>query len=214
MLKGPTDNIPCLIKNLRTLCSRSNSNSNGGQLMEGAPAKPTLLALLLAVSFSVASSFTVLEDTCRGVTASRPRIGYDFCVASLQGGVPDPRAVDRRGLAVVAVRLSLSRAANASAAIVRMAAWERDPPRRQCLGACAEVYGEAADHLNRTMRELRAGRYREAVTFLSAAVDASENCEDAFREVGSGGGSSSPLVEQDKDYFTVTAMALAITVML
>ncbi|KAG6522351.1 putative invertase inhibitor [Zingiber officinale] len=182
--------------------------------MEGAPAKPALLALLLAVSLSVSSAVTVLEDTCSSVAASRPRIGYDFCVASLQAGDPDCRAADRRGLAVVAARLSLSRAAGASAEIARMAAGERDPPRRECLGACAEVYGQASDHLNRAVRELRAGRYREAVTFLSAAVDASENCEDAFREVVSGGVSGSPLVEQDKEYFMVTAMALAITVTL
>ncbi|CAL9207737.1 unnamed protein product [Musa hybrid cultivar] len=183
--------------------------------MEGTAAKPSMLALVfllstvLLLTISSPCDATLLQDTCRRITTSRSGIGYEFCVASLQAD-PACASADRRGLATIATRLSLAGASAALSAITNMTRAKPNPWSTDCLGVCWEVYDAAVDHLNVAMRNLGAGRYREAVVFLSAAVDAPDNCEDAFREMGDGT-SSSPLAHEGRDFGRVAAMALAIT---
>ncbi|CAL9124526.1 unnamed protein product [Musa textilis] len=183
--------------------------------MEGTAAKPSMLALVFLLStvllqmISSPCDATLLQDTCRRITTSHSGIGYEFCVASLQAD-PACASADRRGLAMIATRLSLAGASAAMSAIANMTGAKPNPRSRDCLGVCWEVYDAAIDHLNVAMRNIGAGRYREAVVFLSAAVDAPDNCEDAFREIGDGA-PSSPLAHEDRDFGRVAAMALAIT---
>ncbi|XP_010933538.1 putative invertase inhibitor [Elaeis guineensis] len=166
----------------------------------------TILSLLLISSIAKAS---ILEETCKSVAAARPNIGYEFCATSLRAD-PGSSSADLHGLAVIATRLSLADATNTESRINQLMVVESKKPfLKDCLSVCSEVYSEAIDHLNDASRNLEARLYREAVTFLSAALDAPDNCEDAFSDAGSGG--LSPLAREDEDYGRLADVALTIT---
>lgn len=60
--------------------------------------------------------------------------------------------------------------------------------------------------MNTATQALNASRDSDAQTFLSAALDAASNCEDAFAEAED----TSPLEEEDGEYGQLAAIALAI----
>lgn len=161
----------------------------------------TVLSLLLISSIAKAS---ILEETCKSVTAARPNIGREFCVTSLRTD-PGSSSADPHGLAVIATRLSLANATNTESRIDQLMVVESKPFSKDCLSVCSE----AIDHLNDAIRNLEARLYREAVTFLGAALDAPDNCEDAFSDAG--GGLLPPLARDDEDYGRLADIALTIT---
>ncbi|KAJ6851664.1 putative invertase inhibitor [Iris pallida] len=169
-----------------------------------------ILFFLSTTLFSSSAAVASVEETCKGITSVRPDVGYDFCVSSLESD-PDSVSADPDGLAVVAIRLSI---ANATAVAAKIESLMRggeedqsDPSLRECLGVCAEVYSDAVDHLNQALASIRARSYGDAVTFLSAALDAADNCEDAFGDLGWG---TSPVAAEDRDYGRLADIALAI----
>ncbi|KAG1362087.1 putative invertase inhibitor [Cocos nucifera] len=167
----------------------------------------TILSLLLFISPIAEAS--ILEETCKRVTAARPNIGYEFCVTSLRTD-PGSSSADLHGLAVIATRLSLADATKMESRIDQLMVVKSKPFLKDCLSVCSEVYSEAIDHLNDAIRNLEARLYRETVTFLSAALDAPDNCEDAFGD-DAGSGLSSPLAKEDEDYGRLADIALTIT---
>lgn len=60
--------------------------------------------------------------------------------------------------------------------------------------------------MNSAAQALNVGRDSDAQTFLSAALDAASNCEDAFAEAED----ASPLEKEDGEYNKLAAIALAI----
>ncbi|XP_008786219.2 putative invertase inhibitor [Phoenix dactylifera] len=164
-----------------------------------------ILSLLLISSIAKAS---ILEEICRSVAAARPNIGYEYCVTSL-GTDPGSSSADPHGLAVIAARLSVANATSTESSIDQLMVVESKPSLKDCLSVCSEVYSEAIDHLNDAIRNLEARLYGEAVTFLSAALDAPDNCEDAFRDAGDL--LLSPLAREDEDYSRLADIALTIT---
>ncbi|XP_020081110.1 putative invertase inhibitor [Ananas comosus] len=172
-----------------------------------------LSSLLLAISSSADLSF--LENTCRRVATASPAIGYDFCVRSLRSDKESLAAADLAALAVVAARIANAAAAGTESRIKCMIESELNPSKRDRLGVCDEVYSDAIDRIRDAVRSIEAGLYSDAVTFLSAALDASENCEDAFGEGAEDDGSAaappSPLEREDGEYERLAEIALAIT---
>nr|CAD1844995.1 unnamed protein product [Ananas comosus var. bracteatus] len=124
-------------------------------------------------------------------------------------------AADLAALAVVAARIANATAAGTESRIKCMIESELNPSKRDRLGVCDEVYSDAIDRIGDAVRSIEAGLYSDAVTFLSAALDASENCEDSFREGAEEDGSAaappSPLEREDGEYERLAEMALAIT---
>ncbi|KAG0472794.1 hypothetical protein HPP92_014651 [Vanilla planifolia] len=165
----------------------------------------SLLLILFLASTSAASSS--IDETCRSISASRPDIPTDFCVSTLTA---DPAAAssDHRGLALIATRLSATNATRTVARIQQLIdERDRQSTNSECLRVCLEVYSDAEDHLQDAAASVEAGKYRDAITLLSAALDSAENCEDAF---GDEGISPSPMVAEDGSYEKLVELALAI----
>ena len=152
-----------------------------------------------------------LQDTCRSFAAGHPSIGYDYCIRIFQADKASAEATDARGLAAIAARLAEAKANATAARVASMSALEGDARRRDRLSVCAEVYSDAADQLDQAEEELARGTgggggIDDAVTQLSAALDAPETCEDAFREADD----TSPLAAEDAEFKKLATVALAV----
>lgn len=69
-----------------------------------------------------------------------------------------------------------------------------------------QEYSSAIDELNSAAKAIDACRDTDAQIFLSAALDAASNCEDAFAEAED----ASPLEVEDDEYGQLAAIALAV----
>nr|XP_034602605.1 pectinesterase inhibitor 12-like isoform X2 [Setaria viridis]TKW40978.1 hypothetical protein SEVIR_1G283300v2 [Setaria viridis] len=140
----------------------------------------SVLFLLLVVPTCKSST---LEDACRSFAAGHPSIGYDYCIRVFQAD---------------------------KASVAALCAVERDARRRDRLAVCAEVYSDAVDQLAQAEEDLArgegAGGADDAVTQLSAAVDAPATCEDAFGEADD----TSPLAAEDAEFKNLATVALAV----
>ncbi|RLM97730.1 invertase inhibitor [Panicum miliaceum] len=144
----------------------------------------SVLFLLLVVPATCKSS--KLEDACRSFAAGHPSIGYDYCIRTFRAG----KASARRGP-------------------------ERHGDGREArdrLAVRAEVYSDAVDQLAQAAADLARGEGAgvgaadDAVTQLSAALDAPGTCEDAFGEAGD----TSPLATEDTEFKKLATIALAV----
>ena len=168
-----------------------------------------VLFLLLVVPATCKSS-TTLEDACRSFAAGHPSIGYDYCIRTFQADSASAAAADARGLAVVAARIAGAKANATAARVAVLSATETDARRRDRLAVCAEVYSDAVDQLAQAAEDLAHGEggagADDAVTQLSAALDAPGTCEDAFGEADD----TSPLAAEDAEFKKLATIALAV----
>uniref|UniRef100_A0A0D9VJN8 Pectinesterase inhibitor domain-containing protein n=1 Tax=Leersia perrieri TaxID=77586 RepID=A0A0D9VJN8_9ORYZ len=165
-------------------------------------------AFFLLLGLSTCESLsTVLQDTCKFVAAGHPSISYSYCIKTFQSDRDSATAADARALAAVAARIA-EKAANAtSARAVALRASEKDARRRDRLGVCAEVYSDAVDQLGEAVDDVaRKGGEEDALTQLSAALDAPGTCEDAFGEADD----ASPLAPEDAEFTKLATIALAV----
>ena len=169
----------------------------------------SVLFLLLVVPATCKSS-TTLEDACRSFAAGHPSVGYDYCIRTFQADSASAAAADARGLAVVAARIAGAKANATAARVAVLSATETDARRRDRLAVCAEVYSDAVDQLAQAAEDLAHGEggagADDAVTQLSAALDAPGTCEDAFGEADD----TSPLAAEDAEFKKLATIALAV----
>ncbi|KAG2653125.1 pectinesterase inhibitor 12-like [Panicum virgatum] len=169
----------------------------------------SVLFLLLVVPATCKSS-TTLEDACRSFAAGHPSVGYDYCIRTFQADSASAAAADARGLAVVAARIAGAKANATAARVAVLRATETDARRRDRLAVCAEVYSDAVDQLAQAAEDLAHGEggagADDAVTQLSAALDAPGTCEDAFGEADD----TSPLAAEDAEFKKLATIALAV----
>ncbi|KAL6911750.1 hypothetical protein ACP4OV_000555 [Aristida adscensionis] len=174
-------------------------------------------ALFLLLALPAACESSALEDTCRSVAAGHPSIGYDYCVRAFQADKASAAAADARGLAAIAARIAGARANATAARVAALSAAEKDARRRDRLAVCEEVYSDAVDQLAQAAEDIAAGggaaeegggddAARDAVTQLSAALDAPGTCEDAFGEADD----TSPLAAEDAEFKKLATIALAV----
>ncbi|KAG2660637.1 putative invertase inhibitor [Panicum virgatum] len=169
-----------------------------------------VLFLLLVVPATCKSS-TTLEDACRSFAAGHPSIVYDYCIKTFQADRPSAAAADARGLAAVAARISETKANATAARVAALSATETDARRRDRLAVCAEVYSDAVDQLAQAAEDLARGEGADdAVTQLSAALDAPGTCQDAFGEADD----TSPLGAEDAEFKKLATIVLAVAVSL
>ncbi|RLN09923.1 invertase inhibitor [Panicum miliaceum] len=167
------------------------------------------LFLLLVVPATCKSS--ALEDACRSFAAGHPSIGYDYCIRTFQADKASAAAADARSLAAVAARIAEAKANATAARVAALSATETDARRRDRLAVCAEVYSDAVDQLAQAAEDLARGEGEgavadDAVTQLSAALDAPGTCEDAFGEADD----TSPLAAEDAEFKKLATIALAV----
>lgn len=167
----------------------------------------SVLFLLLVVPATCKSS--TLEDACRSFAAGHPSIGYDYCIRTFRADRASAAAADARGLATVAARIAGAKANATAARVAALSAVETDARRRDRLAVCAEVYSDAVDQLSQAAEDLARGEGAgadDAVTQLSAALDAPGTCEDAFGEADD----TSPLAGEDAEFKKLATIALAV----
>ncbi|KAI3858680.1 hypothetical protein MKX03_027383 [Papaver bracteatum] len=75
---------------------------------------------------------------------------------------------------------------------------EGEPAANPCLKDCLNLYSDDV-------------HYSSANIQMTAAMNASTNCEDGFKEVVVGRDLTSPLAKQDGDFFQLAGISLAIT---
>uniref|UniRef100_A0ACD5UES7 Uncharacterized protein n=1 Tax=Avena sativa TaxID=4498 RepID=A0ACD5UES7_AVESA len=173
----------------------------------GPPQALSGLALLLLL---VASSASVLDDTCKSFGANHKDIGYDYCIKFFQADKASAIAADKRGLAVIAAKITGATAKSTDKRISALKASVKDKKVRSGLDDCDELYSQAVDELDAAAKGVAAGTpqgSQDAVTNLSAAADAPLTCETGFQELGV----KSPLAAEDSEFTKEVAVALDVT---
>ncbi|KAJ3701005.1 hypothetical protein LUZ61_004710 [Rhynchospora tenuis] len=165
----------------------------------------TFCYLLLISLFTSLCNASIVEETCKNISSSHPNIAYDFCVSSFKSYNASSQAADQRTLAMIASRLANSTAAKTEARIQQLMDEEKNQPRKNRLDVCMEEYSNAIDELGNAEQAIEAERDIDAQIFLSAALDAASNCEDAFSEAED----ACPLATEDGEYGQMAAIALA-----
>ncbi|PAN39803.1 hypothetical protein PAHAL_7G269400 [Panicum hallii] len=164
------------------------------------------LVFLLACSTSNAS---VLRDACKSSAATHPDIGYGYCVKFFQAD-KGSAAADKRGLAAIAVKIVGAAAKGAARHIAALRASEKDRKRLECLRSCAELYSDAVSEIGDAADGSATGTARgrgDAVTALSAVLDAPRTCEQGFKELHA----PSPLAAEDAEFGKKASVALSVT---
>ncbi|KAJ1280466.1 hypothetical protein BS78_04G234500 [Paspalum vaginatum] len=168
-----------------------------------------LSSVLFILLILPACRSSTMQDTCRSIAAGYPSIGYDYCIRMFQTDKASAEATDARGLAAIAARIAEAKANTTAARVADLIAMEGDARRRDRLAVCAEVYSDAVDQLGQAAEELAQGAEGgadDAVTQLSAALDAPGTCEDAFGEADD----TSPLAAEDAEFKKLATIALAV----
>ncbi|XP_037489511.1 putative invertase inhibitor [Triticum dicoccoides] len=164
------------------------------------------LVLLFLLSSSRAS---VLEDTCKSFADGNPGVGYDYCIKFFQAS-KDSATADKRGLAIIASKLTGAAAKSIGKHIQALKASEKDKHIQSGLNDCGDLYSQAVDLLDVAAKGVAAGTPRgklDAVANLSGALVSPQTCEDGFSELGV----KSPLSAEDSEFTKEVSIALVIT---
>lgn len=147
-----------------------------------------------------------VEAACRGSSDTHSAVAYDHCVQSLAADPRSKEAGNLHGLAVLATKLAIDHAASTESKIDDLAELEDSPRARARFNHCLEEYGGAADLLRDALDNLQARIYGRAIEQLSAALGASESCEDAWK-----GEQRVPVAGHDREYGRMAHIALGFT---
>jgi pectinesterase inhibitor-like protein len=163
-----------------------------------------LVSIVSIPHFIDASSVT---DACTKAAASSPTINRDFCVASLQAD-PKSGSANVVGLAQIATDLTSKNATSTKAKIQNLLSnpGNGNSNIKPELSTCHDLYSEMIGHLSDAASAISSFHYDDAKTYLSAALDAPSDCEDAFSEKGT----SSVLSKENANATQLSAIALAL----
>uniref|UniRef100_A0A0A9HDS1 Pectinesterase inhibitor domain-containing protein n=1 Tax=Arundo donax TaxID=35708 RepID=A0A0A9HDS1_ARUDO len=117
---------------------------------------------------------------------------------------------DKHGLAVIAVKIAGAAAKSTAKHIDALKASEKDKKRLGCLSACVEVYSNAVDQTSVAANGIASGKtggLQDAVTTLSAVLEAPNTCEEGFDDLDE---MSPPKVEHS-NFGKETAITLCVT---
>ena len=165
-----------------------------------------LLCFLVILNQSSSLVNASVTETCKTVAASSPNINYDFCVATLSAD-PGSASADTQGLAVIATKLTKANATSTESTISILLKNSKDSATKECLSDCSSSYSDLVDTLNDTVSAITSKRYFDAKTYLSAAVDVGDECENGFVEKKV----KSPLTKENNDSRALSLVSLAIT---
>ncbi|KAI3981945.1 hypothetical protein MKX01_018851 [Papaver californicum] len=148
----------------------------------------------------------IVEPTCNKAAKSNPNIKYHYCLNSLKANLKS-RYADIQQLGIISTELAKSKANLISNNIKRLLVENKNRADNRYLQDCLEMYSNAGSDLEKVLEAFNAKDYFKANIRMSAAMDASTNCEDGFKETGL----VSPLAKMNDSYFQTTAITLAIT---
>ncbi|GAB4838092.1 hypothetical protein Ancab_027623 [Ancistrocladus abbreviatus] len=174
-----------------------------------------LLAFLLFPSFTTialaSSKVDLIHNTCNVSSSTDPNIQFSFCVHALQAA-PASHCANLTQLGTITLRLAQDNASDTRCYIKQMLKrnMSLNPRVRAALKDCLELYSDSMQTLKEAKRDYRAQRLADANIKVSSVIDASDTCEDGFKEVGV----ASPLTMRNNFTFQLSSMALSIMNML
>ncbi|MCL7035758.1 hypothetical protein MKW94_030822 [Papaver nudicaule] len=148
----------------------------------------------------------IVEPTCNKAAKSSPNVKYHYCLSSFKAN-PKSQNADIQQLGIISTELAKSNANSISTIIKRLLAENKNRVDTKYLQDCSEMYSSAVSDLEEVLKAFNAKDYFKANIRMSAAMDASTNCEDGFKETGL----VSPLTKMNNRYFQTAAITLAIT---
>ncbi|KAI3875064.1 hypothetical protein MKW98_019637 [Papaver atlanticum] len=148
----------------------------------------------------------ITEPTCNKAAKSSPNIKYHYCLSSFKAN-PKSRNANIQQLGIISTESAKWKANSISTSIKSLLEKNKNRADNKYLQDCLEMYTSAVSDLEKVLEAFIAKDYFKANIRMSAAMDASTNCEDGFKETGL----VSPLTKMNDCYFQTTAIALAIT---
>ncbi|KAF3439749.1 hypothetical protein FNV43_RR18027 [Rhamnella rubrinervis] len=137
----------------------------------------------------------LVSETCKQTLYSQ------VCESSLRSD-PQSEISDLRGLAAIALNLSIAHAVHTLSYINNLkseaAGNETDFLISGCLSDCVEEYSDAIQNLQDSKQSLNDKSYDTMNSLVTAAMTDSDTCEDGFKELT---GYESPLTERNQ-YFS------------
>uniref|UniRef100_A0A8R7TMC8 Pectinesterase inhibitor domain-containing protein n=1 Tax=Triticum urartu TaxID=4572 RepID=A0A8R7TMC8_TRIUA len=134
-------------------------------------------------SFLVSSEASTLDDTCKSVGASKKDIGYDYCIKFFQADNASATA-DKRGLVVIATKITRGEAANTRKRIDALKASMMDKKVSGRLFDCRMHYTATLKWMEAAAEGIKSGNLQEAKTNLTGVILGTDTCEERFRELG------------------------------
>ncbi|GKU95687.1 hypothetical protein SLEP1_g9016 [Rubroshorea leprosula] len=155
--------------------------------------------------YSAASSSDVLYRACKDAADGDPNIHYNFCVSCLEEN-PKSHNASLKGLFKISIGLAKSNATSIKSLVSKLLTNNSlSKHAKSSLKTCSEVYSEAISDLKDAIAAFKLKDYSTTNIRISAAMDASDTCEEGFKEEGD----VSPLKKEDNEFFELTAIALA-----
>ncbi|KAL1535819.1 putative invertase inhibitor [Salvia divinorum] len=192
----------------------------------------SIFIISLSITIHLSSSESLINTTCKAMSADSPNIKYGFCATSLQAA-PASQCASTRGLATIAIRALRYNVTDTRCFIKQLlkSGGRWGPYAKQCLGDCldliksisarhvhgsktggSDLYSDAIPTVKQAMKDFNARRFDDANIRISSVMDAATTCEDAFAEGGDG--VVSPLTKMNEDAFRIGAMALSVVGMI
>ncbi|XP_010481397.1 PREDICTED: putative invertase inhibitor [Camelina sativa] len=168
-----------------------------------------VMFILLLNVFATAQS--LIRDSCKKAAAKYPKLKYEFCVKSLEEHPQSKTAKSLEGLVFASTKNAVSKTTSLKGLankILKENKYDVERPLRDCL----ELYTGAIDSLNQSLDTIKSRDYKIATMLMSAAMDATGNCETGFTKRKKP--VKSPFTKENDVLFHMVLIPLAFTNML
>lgn len=158
-----------------------------------------------------AISVDIINQTCKKCADESHVFSYNLCTTSLQA-VPVSHVANLQGLALIAMELALNNATKTLLIIKNLLTSNEslDPFAVVCLKDCLQLYSDGITTLVDAVEAFLGEHYDRANLWLSAVMEASNTCEQGFKEK-EGEGLLSPLTNENYNLFQLCDIALCIS---
>ncbi|KAJ3687010.1 hypothetical protein LUZ61_016174 [Rhynchospora tenuis] len=135
----------------------------------------TLLAFLPHFNYAATS----VSEACKAAAASSPNVDYNFCMQSLQAD-PSSASTGKLGLAKIATKLAAQSAKDTKTKVKKLLVDAAYAQYETEIHTCKSLYSRLVDYLTVAAKGIDLSRLADAHTYLSAALDAPGECDEAF----------------------------------
>ncbi|KAL5713143.1 hypothetical protein ACHQM5_015248 [Ranunculus cassubicifolius] len=106
-------------------------------------------------------------------------VNEQLCIDTLRAD-PTSKTADVPGLAAIAIKLAVSNATAITEKIKQLLPTITDTFEKGCLKTCEENYLAATEQLDDTLAAIKSKGYKDATTWIQAAMTDSESCEECY----------------------------------